>query len=154
MIFTPSTMQTIGLAHLPLWNIDDFHSLDNTDYGSDPSAILKHRWFSFFGQPGKKFLISQFLIKKCVDDFHSSGNADNGIVHLPLWNQGDFHSLDNADYGHVHLPIWNIDDFHSLDNANYRSSPSAPIKPRWFSFFGQYRLWVRSICHFETYTFV
>ena len=75
-----------------------------------------------------------------LDDFYSSGNADNGLVHLPLWNHGDFHYLDNKDYGPFHFPLWNLDDFHSLDNPNYRFGPSATIKPVWFSFFGQCRL--------------
>ena len=38
MIFIPWTIQTIGLVHLPLWNIDDLHSLENTDY---PLFIIK-----------------------------------------------------------------------------------------------------------------
>ena len=89
-----------------------------------------------------------------------------GQVHLPLWNRHIFirnfenlaawsfcRKYDSSDYGLVHVPLWNLDDFHSLDNANYRSGPSAIMKRRWFSFFGQHRLWVRFICHSETYRF-
>ena len=86
-----------------------------------------------------------------------------GLVHLQLWNLHicirNFENLaawnfcrkyDSSDYGPVHLPLWNLDDFHSLDNTNYRSGPSAIMKHRWSSFFGKHRLWVWSICHFET----
>ena len=162
-------------VHLPIWNLQIFHkTLWKFDWlkflkkivifattVSKPkfqNSVKKLR--SFGGSTSElvsfigfiiccmDFLMSRFLIKECVDYFHSLGYADYGPVHLPLWKQGDFHSLDNADYGPVHLALWNLDDFHSLDNANYRSGPSATIKPRWFSFFGQCRLWVRSICHF------
>ena len=90
-----------------------------------------------------------------------------GQIHLPFWNLhicvrnfeklAEWHfcrQYERLEYGLVHLPLWNWDDFHSLYNANYRSGPSAIMKGRWFSLFGQPRLWVRSICYFETYRFI
>ena len=131
-------MQTMGQVHLPLWNLhicirnfenlaewdsfhDDFHSLDNPDYGS-----ICH------------FALYRFIIRK--------------YENLADWNF--CRKYESSDYGPVHMLLWSLDDFHSLDNANSRSAPSATMKHRWFSFFGQPRLWVGSIYHFDTYRFI
>ena len=143
MIFTLWTMQTIGLVHLLLWKPMIFI----------PWA-MQNMVQSIFHFETKVI----FILRK---------TQTRGQVHLPLWNLNicirNFENLaewdicrkyESSDYGPVHLLLWSLDDFHSLDNANSRSAPSATMKHRWFSFFGQPRLWVGSIYHFETYRFI
>ena len=119
-----------GLVHVPQWNLDDFHSLDNANYRSGPSAIMKCRWFPFFG-PHKLWVWS-------ICHFETYRFFIRNYENLADWSF--WRKYDSSDYGLVHLPLWNLDDFHSLDNANYRSGPSATLKPRWLSLFGQCKL--------------